>query len=81
MDSAVFIHCLFLLPLFVVFSVGSLFCCAVPCVLSSFEIILLGKRELAAILLWYSECPFSVIVLCFFLTVPWSVVCDCGIYW
>ena len=31
-----FIHCLLLLPLFVGFCVGSLFFCAVLCVLSSF---------------------------------------------
>ena len=39
-----FIHCLLLLPQ--QFSVRSLYCFAVPCVLSSFTIISLGKREL-----------------------------------
>ena len=47
-----FSHCLLLLPLFVCFC-----CCAVLCGLSSFAIIPLGKRELVALLLWYSACP------------------------
>ena len=44
-----FIHCLLLLSLFVFF-VWSLFCCAVLCILSSFAIISLGKRELIVLL-------------------------------
>ena len=43
-----FIQCLLLLPLFV--GIKSLFCFAVRCVLSSFAIIPLGKRELVALL-------------------------------
>ena len=52
------------------------------CVLSSFAIISLRKRELVALL-----CPLAVVwlsVLCLFLMVPlvgWSAVCDCGISW
>ena len=49
--------------------VESLFCCALLCVLSSFTIIPLGKRELVALLLWYSECHVSVIILCLFIMV------------
>ena len=57
------------------------FCFAVPCVLSGFAIILLEKRELVALLLLCSECPFR----CYcHLSLPqgavgWSVVCACGI--
>ena len=46
-------------------------CCVVICVVSSFAIILLGKRKLFVLLLWYSEGCVSVIVLFLFLTVPW----------
>ena len=45
------------------FSVRSLFCFAVLCVLSSFAIISLGKRKLVALLLLCSECHVAVIVL------------------
>ena len=58
-----FIHCLLLLPLFCGFCVRFLFCFAVLCVLSSFAIISLGKRELVALLLLCSECHGAVIVL------------------
>ena len=63
--------------------VGSFFCYAVLCVLSSYAIILLGKRELVALLLFLSSgCHVAVIVLCLFLTVPWVQVCsiDSGIF-
>ena len=39
--------------------------------LVSFAIISLAKRELVALLLLCSECHVAVIVLCFFLVVPW----------
>ena len=45
--------------------------------LSSFAIILLGKRELLALLLWYSECNVSIVVLCPFLTVLWASLYCC----
>ena len=45
------------------FSVRFLFCFAVLRVLSSFAIILLGKRELVALLLLCSERQVAVIVL------------------
>ena len=45
------------------YCVGFLFCFAVICVLSSFAIISLGKRELTALLLLCSECHVSVIAL------------------
>ena len=44
-----FIRCL-LLPFLWVICVCSIFCCAVLCVLSSFAVILMGKRELNALL-------------------------------
>ena len=53
------------------FCVGSLFCYAVLCVLSSFAIIPLGKRKLVALLLLCSGCHIAVIALCLFLMVPW----------
>ena len=74
-----FIDCLLLLPLFLGFSAGSLFCFAVLCVLSSFAIISLGKRELVALLLFCPECHAAVIVLLLFLAVPW--VYDSDISW
>ena len=46
----------------------SMFCCALLCVHSSFAIILMGKRELVALLCLSSWC--LVIVVWLFLTVP-----------
>ena len=46
----------------------SMFCCALLCVHSSFAIILMGKRELVALLTWSSLC--LVIVVWLFLAVP-----------
>ena len=45
-----------------------MFCCALLCVLSSFAIILMGKRELAALLCLSSWC--LVIFVWLFLTMP-----------
>ena len=45
--------------------------CAVLCVLSRFAIILIGKRELAALLCLSSWCLVIVIVLWLFRTVQW----------
>ena len=42
---------------------GSLFRFAVLCVFSSFTLMLLGKRELFCLLLLFSECHVTVIVL------------------
>ena len=50
----------------------SLFCCALLCVPSSFEIILKRKRELVAFLLLSYGCLVTVNVLWLFLTVPWA---------
>ena len=47
---------------------GSMFCCALLCVHSSFEIISMGKREVVALLCLSSWC--LVIVVWFFLTMP-----------
>ena len=49
----------------------SLFCCALLCVLSSFEIILKKGRELVALLLLSYRCLVSVNVLWLFLMVTW----------
>ena len=46
----------------------SLFCCALICVHSSFAIILMGKRELVALLCLSSWC--LAIVVWLFLTMP-----------
>ena len=46
------------------------------CVLSSFAIIALWKRELDALHLLFPECQFSVLPHS---TMGWSVVCDRGI--
>ena len=64
-------------PLFV----GSLFCYALLCVLSSFAIILKRYRKLVALLffvLWmscYSKCSVALLHS----AMGWSAVCDCGI--
>ena len=57
----------------------SKFCCTLLYVPSSFAIILMGKRELVALLSLSSWC--LVLVERLFLAVPWglSAVCDCGI--
>ena len=53
------------------FCVCSMFCCALFCVLSSFAIISMGKRELVALLCLFSLCLVIVVVQWLFLTVPW----------
>ena len=50
------------------FSNCSMFCCALLCVHSSFAIILMGKRELVALLCLSSLC--LVIVVWLFLAMP-----------
>ena len=57
----------------------SMYCCTLLYVHSSFAIILMGKRELVALLSLSSLC--LVIVVWLFLAVPWffSAVCECGI--
>ena len=47
----------------------SMFCCTLPYVHSSFAIILMGKRELVALLSLSSWCLMVVVWL--FLAVPW----------
>ena len=53
------------------FCICSLFCCSLLCVISSFTIILVGKRGLLALPCLSSCCLVIVIVLWLFLTVPW----------
>ena len=48
---------------------GSMFCCALLYVHSSFAIILLGKRELVALLSLSFWCLLIVVLI--FLAVPW----------
>ena len=48
-----------------------MFCCALLCVFSGFGIILIGKRELFALLCLASWCLEIIIGLWFFLMVPW----------
>ena len=57
----------------------SMFCCTLLCIHSSIAIILMGKRELIALLNLSSWC--LVMVERLFLAMPWglSAVCDCGI--
>ena len=49
----------------------SLFCYALPCVHSSFAIILKRKRKLVALLLLSYRCIVTINVLWLFLTVRW----------
>ena len=44
-----------------------MFCCALLCVLSSCEIILMGKKDLVALICLSFRCLVTVIVLRFFL--------------
>ena len=64
------IHCLLLLPLFVAFLCWVLVCCAVLCVLSSFAITPLEKRELVALFCVILSVIF-LLSFSLFLTVPW----------
>ena len=48
-----------------------MFCCALLCVLSSFAIILMGKRELVASRCLFSRCFVTAIVLWLFLMLLW----------
>ena len=51
------------------FCICSMFCCALPYVHSSFAIILMGTREMVALLSLSSIC--LVIVVCLILAVSW----------
>ena len=62
------------------FCVCSVFCCALLCVLSSFAIILMGKRELIALLCFGLSGVWRLFLFCgSYGVVGWSAVCDCGI--
>ena len=67
----------------------SMFCCTLLCVHSGVAVILMGKRELIALLnlsSWclVSCCPFwgggSVVVDCLFVVAPILGVCGCSIF-
>ena len=64
-------YCLMYFPSFVGVLCLYLFCYALLCVHSSFEIILKRKRKLVALLLLSYRCIATINVLCLFLTVPW----------
>ena len=53
------------------FCACSMFCCALLCVLSSFAIILMGKRELVALPCLSFRCLVFVIAMWLFLMMPW----------
>ena len=60
-----------------------MFSCALLCVLSSFAIILMGKRELVDLLCLSSWC-LVIVIICQTVALPhgtvgWSAVSDCGI--
>ena len=57
----------------------SMICCALLCVRSSIAIILMGKRELAALLDLSSWCLVMVERLFLGGTTGFFAVCDCGI--
>ena len=57
----------------------SMFCCTLLFVHSSFAIILMGKRELVALLSLSSWCLVIVVVLFLGGAMGLSAVCDCGI--
>ena len=57
-------------PLLVGVLCGSLFWCALLCVILSFAIIFARKRELVALLSFSFECVVTVNVLWLFFTVP-----------
>ena len=56
-----------------------MFCCTLLYVPSSFAIILMGKRELVALLSLFSRCLVIVVWLIPRGTGGLSAVCDCGI--
>ena len=58
-----------------------MFCCALLCVHSSFDIILMGKRELVALLGLSCWCLVILVWHFFRGSVGLSAVCDCGISW
>ena len=65
----VVVYSLLIVAPIVRFCVCSLFCCAFPCVLTSFAIIFIRKRELVVLLYLVSWC--LVVDIWLFLTVPW----------
>ena len=59
-----------------------MFWCALLFILSRFAINLIGKRELAALLIVFLVfCDFHFSVTLPHDAVGWSVVCDCGMFW
>ena len=58
-----------------------MFCCTLLYVLSSFAIILMGKREPVALLGLSSWCLVTVVFALLRGAMGSSAVCDCGISW
>ena len=74
------IHYLMFLPLFVGVWCLSLVFYAIHSVLSSFTIILTGKREMVALFyVFLVICDLYTTVALSHRDVGWSAVCDCGI--
>ena len=57
----------------------SMFCCVLLCVLSSFAIILMGKRELVVLLCFVFLVSHDCFVALPHGAMGLSAVCDCGI--
>ena len=68
-DGSVLVDFLFIVTPNVEVCNCSMFCCSLLCVHSSFAIILMGKRELVALLSLSPWC--LVMIVWFFLAVPW----------
>ena len=74
--GSVAVDSLLIVAAYVGFCVCSIFCCTLLFVLSGFAIILMGTRELVALLCLSSWC----LVALPHDAVGWSAVCDCGIF-
>ena len=74
-------YCLMYFPLFVGVLCLYLFCYALICFYSNFEIILKRKRKLVALLLLFLQmyCYYKCSVALPHVALGWSAVCDCGI--
>ena len=68
-----FIHFLLMLPSYVVFCVWPLLCNVVVIILSSFAIILLRKRELVTLIVFYLLCGYICSVSLPHVAMEWSV--------
>ena len=74
--GSVVVDSLLIVASIVGFCACSMSCCTLLCVLSSFAIILMGKRELVALLCLSSWCPLALPHG----AMSWFAVCDCSIF-